>query len=96
MLNTESALAMTTHILWPHVHVKTGQIGTHCVNTFSPSSSTGQNDSEVTYHRAMFTAYLSIDVESLKKHFDGSPVFNLNDDSDVHDAELIQQSAQNL
>ena len=32
----------------------------------------------------------------MKKHFDGSPVLNLNDDNDVHDAELIQQSTQNL
>ena len=38
----------------PHAHVKTGQIGTYCVNTFSPSSNTGQHGSGVTYHRAIF------------------------------------------
>ena len=44
----------------------------------------------------LHSPYLSTDVEALKKHFDGSPVLNLNDDNDVHNAELIQQSTQNL
>ena len=57
VLNTESALATTTQILCPHAHVKTGQIGTYRVNTFSPSSSTGQHGIGVTYHRAVFTAH---------------------------------------
>ena len=57
VLNKESALAMTTQILCPHAHVKTGQIGTYRVNTFSPSSSTDQHGSGVTYHQAIFTAH---------------------------------------
>ena len=44
----------------------------------------------------LHSPYLSTDVGALEKHFDESPVLNLNDDNDVHDAELIQQSTQNL
>ena len=54
MIRGREALAMTTQILCPHAHVKTGQIGTYDVNTFSPSSSTRQHGSGVTYHRAIF------------------------------------------
>ena len=44
----------------------------------------------------LHSPYLSTDVEALNKHFDRSPVLNLNDDNDVHDAEPTQQSTQNL
>ena len=44
----------------------------------------------------LHSPYFSTDVEALNKHFDRSPVLNLNDDNDLHDAELTQQSTQNL
>ena len=96
MLNTESALATTTQILCPHARQDWTNWHIPCKHFFT-----------IFKHRAawqwgnlppsyLHSPYLSTDVEALNKHFDRSPVLNLNDDNDLYDAELTQQSTQNL